>query len=777
MKSRHNAVDVGTNREEPARWQQSDKNRLSTLPTGDRSNLLRCHAAKSAECGHSSPRPRRVPRESRRISLAQAPGYVQLNQYRLLEPIGQGSYGIVKLAYNEEDDTHYAMKILSKRKLMRRAGLFGRAPPRTGPRGPPPDPLQRVYREIAVLKKLDHPNVVKLVEVLDDPAEDQLYLVFQLLEGGPVIDIPTDNPLTEEVARRYFRDALLGVEYYVVAEFKRSQAGGSRNAKVINITDQDLQQSLELEGSRCTGLFSDVDIDGRVSVFSPVIEVFDQEKSHIPEPNDIIVNPTNMSSQTYLIIPYTEEPSTSDHNVDEGDIRTTDLCSSNNTFEHVRKVEETTLVLEPTTLEGNSEKLTDYLQGDITTSSIQGVAVEDPNCLEITSNVTENVANQQSGRPRRGQFNLRFKKPQIDTCLRCDRFKASISSTTDTAEIEQLKNEHKAHIDHAYKLRDQMKTDLARAKTEDSLETLTFDLEKTHCLPRLPTSIVYYKRQLNLHNLGIHCGSSGKGYFYIWLEHEAGRGTQEVGSCIKKFINDHLKSSASELILWADSCGGQNRSIKMILMLLHVLHKNNNLQKITVRFLQPGHTYLPNDSEFGDVECALKSHNRLYTAEDYISVMKNCRRKNKFVVAKLQKDDFYSVVPLQERVTNRKIDTEKQKISWLETFEIELRKNDAQNIFIKSKLDDDCKIVNISKGAKGRKVRPNFEMELPILYPEGRELSSAKVKDLKEMMKLIPADAKPFYNFIKNVRSSDFIDDTEGFGSAIDFEIETNIDE
>lgn len=47
---------------------------------------------------------------------------------------------------------------------MRRAGLFGRTPPRRPGPGPAPDPLQRVYREIAVLKKLDHPNVVKLVE-------------------------------------------------------------------------------------------------------------------------------------------------------------------------------------------------------------------------------------------------------------------------------------------------------------------------------------------------------------------------------------------------------------------------------------------------------------------------------------------------------------------------------------------------------------------------------------------------------------------------------------
>ena len=36
------------------------------------------------------------------------------------------------------------------------------------------------------MKKLDHPNVVKLVEVLDDPEDDNLYMVFEYLEGGEV---------------------------------------------------------------------------------------------------------------------------------------------------------------------------------------------------------------------------------------------------------------------------------------------------------------------------------------------------------------------------------------------------------------------------------------------------------------------------------------------------------------------------------------------------------------------------------------------------------------
>lgn len=103
---------------------------------------------------YNSPRTsrRRTPlRESRRISIEQSGSFLQLNQYKLLDQIGQGSYGLVKLAYNEEDSTHYAMKILSKKKLLKKVGLLG--PPGRGPkRGI--SPLDRVYREIAVLKKV-----------------------------------------------------------------------------------------------------------------------------------------------------------------------------------------------------------------------------------------------------------------------------------------------------------------------------------------------------------------------------------------------------------------------------------------------------------------------------------------------------------------------------------------------------------------------------------------------------------------------------------------------
>ncbi|XP_041674377.1 calcium/calmodulin-dependent protein kinase kinase 2-like isoform X2 [Drosophila eugracilis] len=154
-----------------------------------------------------SSRQRPTFRESRRISIEKSGSFLQLNQYKLMEQIGQGSYGLVKLAYSEEDSTHYAMKILSKKRLLRQAGLMRRGPKKAT------SPLDRVYREIAVLKKLDHPNVVKLVEVLDDPLEDSLYMVFELVKQGEVLRIPTEKPLSEKKALSIFRETLLGLEY------------------------------------------------------------------------------------------------------------------------------------------------------------------------------------------------------------------------------------------------------------------------------------------------------------------------------------------------------------------------------------------------------------------------------------------------------------------------------------------------------------------------------------------------------------------------------------
>ncbi|XP_061537876.1 calcium/calmodulin-dependent protein kinase kinase 1b isoform X1 [Phycodurus eques] len=152
--------------------------------------------------------------ETKRVSITDSEDFVQLNQYKLKKEIGKGSYGVVKLAYNEDSEQYYAMKVVSKKKLMKQFGFLRRVAPHHQEAFPKASmPLQMIYREIAILKKLHHHNVVKLVEVLDDPDEDGLHMAFELMTKGPVMEVPTDEPLTEEEARFYFRDLVLGIEY------------------------------------------------------------------------------------------------------------------------------------------------------------------------------------------------------------------------------------------------------------------------------------------------------------------------------------------------------------------------------------------------------------------------------------------------------------------------------------------------------------------------------------------------------------------------------------
>lgn len=77
-----------------------------------------------------------------------------------------------------------------------------------------------LVREIAVLKKLDHPNVVKLREVIDDPSSDSLLLVMEYVAGGSLEQAQVGPkgarrwvPVPEAVTLRYVQEICQGLEY------------------------------------------------------------------------------------------------------------------------------------------------------------------------------------------------------------------------------------------------------------------------------------------------------------------------------------------------------------------------------------------------------------------------------------------------------------------------------------------------------------------------------------------------------------------------------------
>lgn len=78
------------------------------------------------------------------------------------------------------------------------------------------DALYLIRAEIAIMKKLNHPNLVALIEVLDDPEDDSLYMVLEMCKKGVVMKIDLDQqsePYNSELCRTWFRDLILGIEY------------------------------------------------------------------------------------------------------------------------------------------------------------------------------------------------------------------------------------------------------------------------------------------------------------------------------------------------------------------------------------------------------------------------------------------------------------------------------------------------------------------------------------------------------------------------------------
>ncbi|KAI7869135.1 kinase-like domain-containing protein [Spinellus fusiger] len=152
----------------------------------------------------------------------------KINNYLLKKEIGRGAFGTVHLAMAIDTEKVYAVKEFSKSRLRRkeRSDMLRRGGPRgrgriglgvsRGNERQTPGPLDLVRGEIAILKKLHHPHVVKLFEVLDDPNNDSIYMVFEMAHKGVLMKVQVDQvapPYSEEEARRYFREMILGIEY------------------------------------------------------------------------------------------------------------------------------------------------------------------------------------------------------------------------------------------------------------------------------------------------------------------------------------------------------------------------------------------------------------------------------------------------------------------------------------------------------------------------------------------------------------------------------------
>lgn len=114
-----------------------------------------------------------------------------LQDYKLIKKVGDGGFGVVKIAVHKPTNIQRAIKII--------------------PLSPEIN-TTKIMEEVNILKSLDHPNIVKIYEVIQD--SKTLNIVMEYCSGGELFEkIKSNNCFSENLAANYMLDIVSAIKY------------------------------------------------------------------------------------------------------------------------------------------------------------------------------------------------------------------------------------------------------------------------------------------------------------------------------------------------------------------------------------------------------------------------------------------------------------------------------------------------------------------------------------------------------------------------------------
>ena len=341
------------------------------------------------------------------------------------------------------------------------------------------------------------------------------------------------------------------------------------------------------------------------------------------------------------------------------------------------------------------------------------------------------------------EYNISFYKKAKDRCDFCTIYKNADEKT------DKMKEEYETHLkmkDEARKLKD---LDMKKAKEDNEFAAATFDLEDVLKTPKGNAKGFYYKRSLNTYNLSIFDYGSDLGINNIWNERVGKRGSNEIGSCIYKYVISQVEKGKRIFSFYSDACGGQNRNTH-ITALMWWLRCKYNLKEIKQTFFVSGHS----QSEVDGIHSRVEDSSRLidvYTTAQWAAIIRSARQKPPvFQVNEFGLSDIKDIKAITEQIFNLYIDTEKNTINYLKIKRIRITEEKEHIIEMSYDYDENSWFeLNIQK--KKRKVvrvKNAKDIDLHPVRDQFYEIDDNKLKDLDELCKkgLIPQVHHSFFN-------------------------------
>lgn len=345
------------------------------------------------------------------------------------------------------------------------------------------------------------------------------------------------------------------------------------------------------------------------------------------------------------------------------------------------------------------------------------------------------------------KLGLAFKKPQKDTCYKCDTLKMKIMYANEDEKANLILEQNNHHI-LAKEAYESKANDKKIAKEDRSVAVFAFDLQQCLPTPYLKTTISFYKRQLWTYNLTVHNLATNEATCYLWDESVSGRGANQVASCLYRHIVD-LPSDVRKVCFYSDTCGGQNKNTHVAAMFMAVLREKSSIQSIDHKFLVPGHTHMECDVDHSVIEKAKKRTTmKINHPYDWVQLIRGCKSTKQFKVKLIECDDFLNFADLLKNCfVNKKISESGKKFLWKDLQWARCSEN-IGILYYKSSLKSEEKFKSVNFRRRGKQ-QLSGALTVSKIHNGPIPINKEKKKDIMAVLQLLDKQFHPFYENLK----------------------------
>lgn len=271
-----------------------------------------------------------------------------------------------------------------------------------------------------------------------------------------------------------------------------------------------------------------------------------------------------------------------------------------------------------------------YLPSDLNVRDMHKDFCEKHNCSP------ENCVSYDHYRRVLKDLNISFAKLGSEECETCEIYKIHNTNFEirhrNCAECKQYEIHHKRYVLARDKYNEDKKYQMKNNNENSDTMFYSVDLEKVIMLPRLEEfKVVMFCPRIILFNESFvplgdkKLSGSRQTYACIWHEAISGRKKDDIASCFKAFFTYYR--DLKHITLWMDNCAAQNKNWSLLSYLVYLINSNDvNLETVTLKYLEVGHTFMSADEFHHQVELSLKRKKRIYDFDDFRQAVTDTQR-------------------------------------------------------------------------------------------------------------------------------------------------------